>query len=72
MSKVILNEKDLMALVNESVKRVINEAIQNGELDEGWFGDKWNQIKTGANTLTQKGNMGVRDRFTAAKKNWTS
>jgi len=40
MSKVILNEKDLMALVNESVKRVINEAIQNGELDEGWFGDK--------------------------------
>lgn len=72
MSKVILNEQDLMALVNESVKRVINEAIQNGELDEGWFGDKWNQIKTGANTLAQGGDMSLKDRFGAAKKNWTS
>lgn len=72
MSKIVLNEKDLMTLVNESVKKVINEAIQNGELDEGWFGDKWNQIKTGANTLTQGGDMSLKDRFGAAKKNWTS
>ena len=72
MSKIVLNEKDLMTLVNESVKKIINEAIQNGELDEGWFGDKWNQVKTGANTLAQGGDMSLKDRFGAAKKNWTS
>ena len=72
MSKIVLKEEDLMTLVNESVKKVINEAIQNGELDEGWFGDKWNQIKTGANTLAQGGDMSLKDRFGAAKKNWTS
>lgn len=72
MSKIVLKEEELMTLVNESVKRVINEAIQNGELDEGWFGDKWNQIKTGANTLAQGGDMSLKDRFGAAKKNWNS
>ena len=45
MSKIVLNEKDLMALVNESVKRVINEAIQNGEIDEGWLGNIGRGIK---------------------------
>lgn len=72
MSKIVLKEEEFMALVNESVKKVINEAIQNGELDEGWLGDKWSQIKTGANTLTQSGDMSLKDRFGAAKKNWTS
>ena len=45
MSKIVLNEKDLMALVNESVKKVINEAIQNGEIDEGWLGNIGRGIK---------------------------
>lgn len=72
MSKIVLKEEELMALVTESVKKIINESVQSGELDEGWFGDKWNQIKTGANTLTQGGDMSLKDRFGAAKKNWTS
>ena len=72
MAKVQINENELKQIVSESVKRIINEAFQTGELDEGWFGDKWNQIKTGANTLTQTGDMGIKDRFSAAKKNWTS
>lgn len=72
MSKIVLKEEELMALINESVTRIINESIQNGELDEGWLGDKWNQIKTGANTLTQSRDMSLKDRFGAAKKNWTS
>lgn len=72
MSKIVLKEEELMALVTESVNKIINEAIENGELDEGWLGDKWSQIKTGANTLTQSGDMSLKDRFGAAKKNWTS
>ena len=45
MSKIVLKEEDLMALVNESVKRVINEAVQNGELDEGFWGNIGQGIK---------------------------
>jgi len=45
MSKIVLKEEDLMALVNESVKKVINEAVQNGELDEGFWGNIGQGIK---------------------------
>lgn len=43
MSKVTLNEEALNKLIAESINRVIKESIENGELDEGWLGDKWNQ-----------------------------
>lgn len=43
MSKIVLNENDLKAIINESVAKVINEAIQNGELDEGF----WSNISQG-------------------------
>lgn len=72
MSKVTLNEEALNKLIAESINRVIKESIENGELDEGWLGDKWSQMKTGANTLAQSGDMSLKDRFGAAKKNWTS
>ena len=73
MSKVTLNEDALNKLIAESINRVIKESIENGELDEGWLGDKWKQAKTGFNTLTQKSDgMNVGDRFKKAKQNWTS
>lgn len=68
-----LNEEQLKTIVAESVKRILSEGNFNEEdLEEGWFGDKWNQAKTAANTFTQKtdSGMGFKDRFNAAKKNW--
>jgi cell division protein FtsZ len=73
MTKIVLKEEDLMALVNESVKRVINEAVQNGELDENaidWLKGKGKQIKTGFNTLTQKGDMSVGQRLKKGYQNY--
>lgn len=73
MSKVTLNEDALNKLIADSINRVIKESIENGELDEGWLGDKWKQAKTGFNTLTQKSDgMNVGDRFKKAKQNWAS
>ena len=48
MSKIVLKEEELMTLVNESVKRVINEAIQNGELDETRVGNFFRSVFGGA------------------------
>lgn len=65
--KIQLTEQDLHFLVENAVKIYLKE---NGE-DEGWLGDKWNQTKTAANTMFQgNSNMGLKDRFNNAKKNW--
>ena len=51
MNKIKLTEKELNQIIKESVNLIIKE---NQELEEGWLGDKWNQTKTAAKTLTQK------------------
>lgn len=65
-----LTEQDLHRMIEESVVRYLNE----NEMEEGWLGDKWNQMKTAANTFAQKSNdgMGIKNRFNAAKKNWNT
>ena len=71
MKKVIkLSEQDLHRIIMESVNNIL-ESDDEMELDEGWFGDKWNQTKTAANTMfknTREDN-GFKDRLSAAKSN---
>lgn len=64
-----LTESDLRALIREAVENAIQES---DELEEGWFGDKWNQAKAAGNTLMQKGDVSLKDRFQKAGKNWAS
>ena len=57
------------AQMSRYIQNIINEELEN----EGWFGDKWKQAKTYANTAFQNGGeegVGLKDRFNAAKKNW--
>lgn len=64
-ARKVMNEAQL----NRYIQNIINEELEN----EGWFGDKWKQAKTAANTAFQnggEGGMGLKDRFNAAKKNW--
>lgn len=73
MKKVIkLNEQDLHRIIMESVNAILEQDVE--EIEEGWLGDKWNQTKTAVNTaLQQSGDeKGIKDRFSDAKKNWTS
>ena len=51
-----LTEAELRSLIREAVEDAIQEA---DELEEGWFGDKWNQAKAAGNTFTQKGDMSL-------------
>lgn len=76
-----LTENDLRALIREAVENAIQdmqepdmqEPIQEAdELEEGWFGDKWNQMKAAGTTLTQKGDAGLGKRLKGAVKNWGS
>ena len=64
-----LTEQDLHFLVENTVQAYLTE---NG-MDEGWFGDKWNQTKTAANTMFQ-GNKGagLKQKFNNAKQNWNT
>lgn len=64
-----LTEQDLHFLVEDAVKNILRE---NG-MEEGWFGDKWNQTKTAANTMFQ-GNQGagLKQKFNNARKNWNT
>lgn len=64
-----LTESDLRALIKEAVENAIQES---DELEEGWFGDKWNQAKAAGNTLMQKGDVSLKNRFKNAGKNWAS
>lgn len=63
-----LTEAELHSLIKEAVESV----IESEELEEGWFGDKWNQAKSAGNTMFQKGDMGIKDRFKNAQKNWNA
>ena len=61
----VMNEAQL----SHYIQNIINEEMES----EGWFGDKWKQAKTAANTAFQNGGeegIGLKDRFNAAKKNW--
>lgn len=77
MKKVIrLTESDLHNIVMESVKRVIRENTDmsqevSGELEEGWFGDKWNQTKSAVGTAI-RGSGDFGKRIQNAKKNWST
>ena len=64
-----LTEQDLHFLVENTVQAYLTE---NG-MGEGWFGDKWNQTKTAANTMFQ-GNKGagLKQKFNNAKQNWNT
>lgn len=65
-----LTEQDLHMLVEDAVRTYL---VNEGEIEEGWFGDKWNQAKTAANTMFQ-GNQGagLRQKFNNARQNWNT
>lgn len=65
-----LTEADLRNLVMEAVEQVVMET--EDELEEGWLGDKWNQVKSAATTFGQSGDVGLKNRFKTAKANWKS
>lgn len=57
-----LTEQDLHYIVEDVVRQYVNE-----EMDEGF----WNQMKSGANTMFQRGgNMGMGQRFKNAVSNY--
>jgi hypothetical protein len=64
-----LTEQDLHMLVEDAVRNILKE----NDMEEGWFGDKWNQTKTAANTMFQ-GNQGagLKQKFNNARKNWNT
>lgn len=64
-----LTEQDLHFLVENAVQAYLTE----NRMDEGWFGDKWNQTKTAANTMFQ-GNKGagLKQKFNNARQNWNT
>jgi hypothetical protein len=65
--KMRLTESDLHRLIEESVMQVLAE----NEMQEGWFGDKWNQTKSAVSTaFNGDGNLG--QRLQNAKKNWNT
>jgi hypothetical protein len=45
-----LTESDLHRIVEESVANILSE----NEIEEGWFGDKWNQTKSAVGTAFNK------------------
>lgn len=63
-----LTESDLHQIIEESVMQILNE----DNMEEGWFGDKWNQTKTAANTMFKGGNTPITRRFQNARKNWST
>lgn len=62
-----LTETDLHNLIMEAVEQVMKES---NEIEEGWIGDKWNQVKSAATTAAQNNGGNIKDRYTAAKANW--
>lgn len=71
MKKTIrLTEADLHRIIRES----INQTLMEDEMDENWFGDKWNQTKSAVKTFTnnEREDNRLSDRWTRAKKNWNS
>lgn len=70
MGQIRLTEKQLNSIIREAVEAVLDETE---ELEEGWFGDKWNQTKSAASTMFNKdANTSMRDRFNNATSNWNN
>ena len=73
-----ISESQLKRIIAESIQNVLNEDYDSSmeELEEGWLGDKLNQGKAAMTTLFQKNRgddkMSLGDRFSAAKKNWST
>ena len=57
-------------LTEDKLRAIIYEAVEQELVNEGWFGDKWNQMKSAGKTLTNAGNGNIKNRFNNAKKNW--
>lgn len=65
-----LTESDLHNIIKESVEQIIRENAEQ-ELEEGWFGDKMNQIKSAGSTMLNKGNGSTfSQKMQNAKSNW--
>ena len=62
-----LSEQDLHRIVKESVEKILTE----NAMEEGWFGDKWNQTKSAVGTVFN-GSGDINQRFQNAKKNWST
>jgi len=63
-----LTESDLHRIVEESVANILSE---NG-MEEGWFGDKWNQTKSAVGTAFSKKGGSMGQRLQNARKNWNT
>ena len=60
-------------MIRQCVNEAINQQIADGELEEGWLGDKWNQTKSAAKTfMNGDSNAPLSVRWTKTKKNWNS
>ena len=58
-------------MIRQSVNEAINQQIADGELEESWLGDKWNQAKTAYQTFTNRDEKdSLSDRWARTKKNW--
>lgn len=65
--RIKLTESELRYIIREAVEQELNEM----DMDEGWFGDKWKQAKSAYTTATQGGeDYSLKDRLTNAKANW--
>lgn len=65
--RIKLTESELRHIIREAVEQELNEM----DMDEGWFGDKWNQTKSAVRTATH-GEGTMNNRFQNAKKNWNT
>lgn len=65
-NRIKLTGSDLQRIVEEAVTQTLLES----SLDEGWFGDKWNQARSAAGTMFGSGNGSLRQRVQNTKKNW--
>lgn len=59
--------------LNEMVYRAVNDVL-NEEMEESWLSDKWKQTKSAFGTALKNTDYptSIKDRFSAAKKNWNS
>lgn len=63
-----LTESDLHDIVKESVENILSE----NEMEEGWFGDKWNQTKSAVGTALSNNGGSMGQRLQNARKNWNT
>ena len=73
-TKIRLTESELHNMIRQCVNEAINQEIADGELEEGWLGDKWNQTKSAVKTFTNsdRDNNTLSNRWNQAKKNWNT